>query len=85
MPLSFVNYRFHSLRTSSDGLVSWSKISLIYRIIFDATRFQAVAYDLAPNPEMQAFLAHMPSVGEEEQYRLSLLHEPRNALKQNIK
>lgn len=49
------------------------------------TRFQVVPYDLAPNPEVQAFLARMPAVGEEEQYRLSLLHEPRNALKQNIK
>lgn len=69
----------------SDNLISWAKISLIYRIIFDVTRFQAVPYDLTPNPEVQAFLARMPAVGEEEQYRLSLLHEPRNALKQNIK
>lgn len=69
----------------SDGLLSWSKISLIYRIIFDATRFQATPYDFAPNAEMQSFIAGMPTMTEEEQYKHSLMHEPRNALKEEIK
>jgi hypothetical protein len=67
------------------NLVNWGKIALIHRIIRNTIKFQGTGYDFSTNHELQQTLRSLPVLPEEKLYELSLMHEPRNAPKQDIK
>lgn len=64
-----------------NGLINFGKRKLVYTVISSVKQYQQAAYNLQPVYQIACLLwkpAKERMMDEEEQYRLSLLREPRN-------
>ena len=67
------------------NLINFHKQKLVYNIVSETLKSVKVGYDAAPNEEMAKFLEKLPNLSEKELYDQSLLREPRNATRADIK
>ena len=66
-------------------LVNFSKRVLVHTIIVDVLRYQNVNYQLKLIPQLQSFISKLPRLPQDDLYATSLILEPRNAKKKDIK
>ncbi|KAJ6243439.1 ras guanine nucleotide exchange factor i-related [Anaeramoeba flamelloides] len=68
-----------------DGLINFSKRSLVYDIIFDIQSYQVKSYNLHPVYQIALFLNKFPRMDKKTLYQMSLKREPRKADRNDIK
>ncbi|KAJ3435491.1 ras guanine nucleotide exchange factor i-related [Anaeramoeba flamelloides] len=68
-----------------DGLINFSKRTLVYDIIFDIQNYQVKSYNLHPVYQIALFLNKFPRMDKKTLYQMSLEREPRKADRNDIK
>ena len=67
-----------------DGLINFTKRSLVYKILKQIEVFQLEAYNFVTVPLLRAYLMNLPQINDKDLYAQSLLIEPRNAKRSEI-
>ena len=67
-----------------DGLVHWSKFSMLRTAISNIRSFQSRPYNFVVVENLQRYLNRVPIVGDDETYGMSLRLEPRGAGRMDI-
>jgi hypothetical protein len=68
-----------------ENLINFHKQKLVYNIVTDTLKSVKVGYDVVPSDDLSKFLEKLPALTEKELYEQSLLREPRNATRADIK
>ncbi|KAJ6241713.1 ras guanine nucleotide exchange factor i-related [Anaeramoeba flamelloides] len=67
-----------------DGLINFSKRSLVYDVIYDIEKYQVKHYNLHPVYQIAVFLNKFPRMDKKILYKMSLEREPRKATRDKI-
>jgi hypothetical protein len=67
------------------NLINFHKHKLVYNILSDNLKAVSVSPDIQAVDEVGRFLDNLPSLSEKELYEYSLLREPRNAARADIR
>jgi hypothetical protein len=67
-----------------NGLINFTKVKLVYKIISEIAVFQQTEYNLLLYHLLNTFLHTLGEVDDAQLYRLSLAREPRNADRSQI-
>lgn len=62
-----------------DGLINFSKKTLIFKVIESVKLYQQTPYNIVINPQIQEWLEGQEILNEDQMYIKSLEIEPRNA------
>jgi len=69
----------------ANGLINFGKRELVYGIISEIQQYQQISYPFPYVDNIASFLTDLPSNNDADLYTLSLIREPRNAKKEDIK
>lgn len=67
-----------------NNLINFSKRSLEYSIIAQIQQYQLLPYNFYPIHQIQEYILKYPTKDENEQFAMSLVLEPREALRTEI-
>jgi len=65
--------------------INFQKRKMVFKVIQEVLLYQQRPYMIPVLEPVRTFLTEFPFVGEKDLYNLSLRHEPRNALPNQIK
>jgi hypothetical protein len=85
--LTFIDENPNYVTTpSGKKLINMQKRKLLYTVINKLQQFQLKEYNLQPVYQIQAVIQQLrkDALDEEERHKLSLLREPRNAVREDL-